>query len=139
MSENGVTTVYNHGSNRILADRILSLTPEYELVTKFFEIRAGASLDWKNSVSSRMYPYACTQYLMTWNAGADVLLHLGKLDLGLMVGTGKGTVNEELAMVDETSGVQTSPFRLQDWYDRQMEYKTASRIDAGLSLRYNFR
>jgi hypothetical protein len=42
-------------------------------------------------------------------------------------------------MVSGTSGVQTSPFRLQDWYDRQMEYQTASRMDAGISLRYNFR
>mgnify|MGYP005607971549 FL=1 len=54
-------------------------------------------------------------------------------------GAGSGNVSEDLEMVNEVSGVQTKPFRLQEWYNRQMEYQTASRVDAGLSLRYNFR
>ena len=139
VSENGVTTVYNHGSNRILAEETLTLAPEYEYVSRLVEVHAGASLDWKNSVSSQMYPYACYQSLMTWKAGADVLMHLGQFDLGLNAGAGSGNVSEGLEMVNEVSGVQTEPFRLQEWYDRQMEYMTASRVDAGLSLRYNFR
>lgn len=139
VSENGVTTVYNHGSNRILAEETLTLAPEYEYVSRLVEVHAGASLGWKNSVSSQMYPYACYQSLMTWEAGADVLMHLEEFDLGLNAGAGSGNVSEDLEMVNEVSGVQTKPFRLQEWYDRQMEYQTASRVDAGLSLRYNFR
>jgi hypothetical protein len=86
-----------------------------------------------------MYPYAYYQSLMTWKAGADMVLHLGRFDLGAAASLAGGSVNEEDLMVSGTSGVQTSPFRLEDWYDRQMEYRTASRLNAGLSLRYNFR
>ena len=32
---------------------------------------------------------------------------------------------------------QTSPYRMQEWYDRQMEYRTAGRLNAGLSLKYD--
>lgn len=139
VSENGVTTVYNHGSNRILATDTWSLAPEYEYVSRAVEVRAEASLDWKNSLSSQMYPYAYHQALMTWTAGADLLLHLGRFDLGIRAGAAGGNVSEELDMVDGASGVLTQPYRLQEWYDRQMEYQTASRTDAGLSLRYNFK
>lgn len=139
VSENGVTTVYNHGSNRILADESLSLNPEYEFASRMMEIHVGGHLNWRNTVSSQMYPYAYSESLMAWNAEADILLHLGPFDLGVRAGTGKGNETEELHIVDETSGVQTTPYRLQEWYDRQIEYQTALRADAGLSLRYNFR
>ena len=103
------------------------------------EFHAGASVDWTGSLSSQMYPYAYYQSLMTWKAGADLIMHLGRFDLGAAASLAGGSVNEEDRMVSGTSGVQTSPFRLQDWYDRQMEYQTASRMESGLSLRYNFR
>ena len=34
--------------------------------------------------------------------------------------------------------VLTEPYRLQDWYDRQMEYMSALKTGLGASLRYNF-
>ena len=139
VSENGVTTVYYHGSNRILARESWRLAPEYEYITSAMELHAGASLDWTGSLSSQMYPYAYYQSLMTWKAGADMILHLGRFDLGAAASLAGGSVNEEDMMVSGTSGVQTSPFRLQDWYDRQMEYQTASRMESGISLRYNLR
>lgn len=139
VSENGVTTVYNHGSNRILAKDTWYLAPEYEYVTDKFEIMAGASLEWQNSLSSQMYPYAYMQSLMTWNAGVDALFHAGRFDLGASVAFGKGSVHEDRSVVAEGTGVQTEPFRLQEWYDRHMEFITASQMDAALSARYNFR
>lgn len=139
VSENGITTVIDHGSNRILSRESWSLSPEYEFITSDLEFRAGASLDWTGSMSSQMYPYLYYQSLMTWKAGAEAILHLGKFDLGASAAFGGGSVHEDESMASGTSGVQTSPFRLQDWYDRQMEYRTASRLESGLSLRYNFR
>lgn len=139
VSENGVITVYNHGSNQILSKERWTLSPEYEYVAKLVEIRARAGFEWRKSLSSQMYPYAFRQSFMTWNAGADVLLHAGQFDLGASFAFGKGSVEEVDAVVADDSGVQTEPFRLEEWYDRQMEYLTASRIDAGVSVRYNFR
>ena len=42
-------------------------------------------------------------------------------------------------MASEESGVQTSPYRLQEWYDMHMEYITAQHLRAGIAARYNFR
>ena len=139
VSENGVTTVYNHGSKRILNRGTWTLSPEYEYVSKILEIIAGVDIEWTESLSSQIYPYLYRQSLMTWKAGTDIILHLGQFDLGASAAVGGGSVHEEESMVSGTSGVQTSPFRLEDWYYRQMEYKTALRTDAGLSARYNFR
>ena len=139
VTENGVTNVFNHGSNRILANESISVSPEYEAAGRILEIRAGAVLKWKESLSSQMYPYADYQSLMNWKAYADALLHIGQFDLGAILSFRGGSVNESQKKVSEESGVQTAPFRLQEWYDRQMEYHTATAIDASLSLRYNFR
>ena len=139
VSENGVTTVYNHGSKRILNRGTWALSPEYEYVSKMMEIIAGVDIEWTESLSSQIYPYLYRQSLMTWRAGTDIILHLGQFDLGASAAAGGGSVHEEESMVSGTSGVQTAPFRLQEWYDRHMEYKTALRTDAGLSARYNFR
>lgn len=139
VTENGVTTVHNHGSNRILAKETVSLSPEYELVGKAFEILVNADVRWENGLSSQMYPYAFTQRLMNWKAGTEALIHIGRLDLGAGIAIGGGRVNETAGNVDKDSGVQTSPFRLEEWYTRQMDYLTATRSEAGLSLRYNFR
>ena len=45
---------------------------------------------------------------------------------------------EESTITDGQSGVQTSPFRLQEYYNWQTEYATAARVKAGLALRWNF-
>ncbi len=138
VTENGVTNVYNHGSNRILASGTFSLAPEYEYVAKTVELKAGAGLKWQESMSSQMYPYACHEALMTWKADADLLFHIGRTDLRIRLACGGGDVSQTVRMTNQDSGVQTEPYRLQDWYDMHMEYVTATRTDAGLSLRYNF-
>ena len=139
VSENGVTTVISHGSNRILTKENIGLSPEYELVTKRVEIAAGAELDWDNSLSSQMYPYRYYESLMTWRAKAGFTFHLGRVDLKANLGFGAGKVTESDETVDNGSGVETAPYRLTEWYERHMEYMTTSRLDAGLALRYNFR
>lgn len=138
VTENGVTTVYNHGSNRILAKETVTVAPEYEVVGRFFEVKAGADLKWNGSLSSQMYPYACHQTLTSWKAYADALFSAGRFDIGIKAAFGGGALRGSDRLVDADSGVQTEPFRLQEWYDRQMEYLTALRSEAGLSLRYDF-
>ena len=50
----------------------------------------------------------------------------------------QGWVAEDGRLAETASGVQTEPFRLQEWYDRQMEYRTAARFCAGIMVRYRF-
>ena len=77
--------------------------------------------------------------MMNWRVGADALVHLRRFDLGAGLFFGSGSVKESSDKVNEDSGVQTSPFRLEEWYSRQMEFLTATRSEASLSVRYNFR
>ena len=139
VSENGVTIVLNHGSNRIFTQKTISLSPEYELVGKAFELLVGADMRWENGLSSQMYPFVSTQRMMNWRARAEALVHLSRFDLGAGLAFGGGSVKESSDKVAQDSGVQTAPFRLEEWYSRQMEFLTATRSEASLSLRYNFR
>ena len=139
VTSNGITTVHNHGWNRIYAGRTWSLAPEYEYISDRFEARINADIRHENSVSSQIYPYIFTRSLLTWEARGEVLFRgAGRFDFGLKAGYGAGAAEEEERMASGSSGVQTSPYRLQEWYDRHMEYETAQRMSLGLSLRWNF-
>lgn len=138
VSGNGVTTVIDHGENRIYSREMIALSPEYEYVAEILELKAVAGLEWENGMTSQVYPYIYTQSLMTMYADTDVLLHLGDFDLGAKLGYASGKVSETERTASKDQQVQTVPFRLKEWYDVRMEYRTAPRMSAGLSLRYNF-
>jgi hypothetical protein len=76
---------------------------------------------------------------MTWRAKAGGTFHIGRFDIEADLGFGAGKVSESDETVDNGSGVETVPYRLTEWYEKHMEYMTASRLDAGLAIRYNFR
>lgn len=139
VTENGVTTILNHGSNRILSEDSWSLSPEYEYYTDKWEIGVLAHLKWEKGTASQMYPYICERSLMTWSVLADARIDLGQFELEPSVGIYGGRVSEDERMAQEDSGVQTHPFRLEEWYDAQMEYATALRTSAGMTLKYHFR
>lgn len=138
VSSDGVTTVINHGANRISAESGWSLMPEYEFVSDGFELMAGAEISVQDRMASQMYPYVLEQSLFTYGAGLKAEIHIGVFDLGVNAGFEGGEVAEDGWLSSEDTGVQSSPYRLQDWYDRQMEYMTSFRTNAGLSLRWNF-
>lgn len=138
ISENGVTTVVDHGENRVYSREQTALSSEYEYVAEMVEIKAGAAFCRENGITSQVYPYIHTQSLMTVSADLSLLMHLGDFDLGAEAGYASGTVSESERLAQSDPQVQTVPYRLQDWYDLRMEYRTAPRVAAGLSLRYNF-
>ena len=47
-------------------------------------------------------------------------------------------MSETSDLASEGTGVQTAPYRLQDWYERQMEYRTVPRSRSEVMVRYNF-
>ena len=134
----GVTTVVGHGQNRIQTESGWKLRPEYEYVSDKVEVLASALVEGHMETASQMYPYVSAQSLMKYGADVRVKTYVGPFDLAVKAGVAGGRVNEENWLTDEMTGVQTSPYRLQEWYDRQMEYATASRMNLGLSLRWNF-
>ena len=134
----GITTVVDHGQNSIQTESGWKLRPEYEYVSEKVEVLASAQVESHIETASQMYPYVSAQSLMKYGADVRVKTYLGAFDLAVKAGYAGGKVNEENWLTDEATGVQTSPYRLQEWYDRQMEYETARRMNLGLSLRWNF-
>ena len=138
VSENGVTTVLNHGSNRILSKSSWRIAPEYEMLHEVMDMKAGMDFGMHEGVASQVYPYVHTQSLKDLEVYAGFVFHYGRFDLGAKGTYGTGWLSESERMTSSESGVQSVPFRLQDWYDRQMEYRTASRFRAEIMLRYTF-
>lgn len=138
VSGNGVASVVCHGSNIIAGRETWRLSPEYGYASDIWEIRASAELSRSNSLSSQMYPYIYTQALTAFSVDVSGLVRVWKFDVGLGCGYAGGILSEDGRSSSVDSGVQTSPFRLQDWYELQAEYMTASRINAGLCCRCSF-
>ena len=140
VTENGVSTVIDHGTNRILSRSGWSIAPEYEFIANgIMEFKAGLDMDIQNTVSSQMYPYAYTQSITEASAYFGLLFHTGRFYWGVTGRYGQGWLSENENIVDTESGVQTTPFRLEDWYNWQMEYRTAKRFCSDITVRYNFR
>ncbi len=139
VTENGVNTVLNHGSNRILARETVSVAPEYEIFNELMELSARARLEWKNGVGSQMYPYVHEQSMFTYSAGIGMRLFLGGLDIGLNGDVTGGKVSEDERVENEASGVQGKPFRLEEWYQKTIDYQTCTKLSVNLAVRYNFK
>ena len=134
---NGITDVLDHGSNRIFSREMWSLTPSYEFVSQKVEVLASMGLERFAGLSSQMYPYVNALSETSVSASLRGLFRVGAFDLKADISVMKGFYDE--SSVKTGSGeVLTEPYRLQDWYDRQMEYMSALKTGLGASLRYNF-
>lgn len=138
VTANGVSTVINHGNNRIATERGMSLDPEYEYITSRIEVLAKAHIGVDKDMASQIYPYIHTQSVTTYGANARVKAFTGLWTFTAEAGYCGGRISQDSWMTDQQTGVQTAPFRLQDWYERQMEFRTAPRLLAGASARYTF-
>ena len=139
ITENGVTIVTDHGSNLMQQRDLYMLCPSYEYVEEKWEVSAGADLAWKNGLASQMYPYIYTQSLMTVALQAGGLVKIGGFEFSADAVYGFGTVSEEQRIAGMSMEALAAPYRLQEWYDQQMEYDTAEKIGADLVVRYDFK
>lgn len=138
VSGNGVTIVIDHGANRIYSREMWSMSPEYEYVSGLMELRASVDVDCENGVASQIYPYVNMRSLVNVSSEVSALFHLGRWDIGARLGYAEGNVYESESLVSDKDAALTAPYRLQDWYDRHMEYLITPRIGAGMSVRFNF-
>lgn len=138
VTSNGISTVINHGSNRIATEKGFTLAPEYEYITDKIEVLAKTHIGIDKDMASQIYPYIHTQSLATFGADVRVKTFTGPWSFTAEAGYFGGRTSEDSWMTDQQTGVQTAPFRLQDWYERQMEFRTAPRLLAGASARYTF-
>ena len=138
VSENGIVTVIDHGHNRILSRQTWTLSPQYEFVHPVMEVSAGADVEVCQSITSQVYPFIFSQSLVETSAYLGLVFHVGRFDFGAKGTYGQGWLSEDEKILDTDTGILTSPFRLIDWYDRQMDYRTASRFRSELMARYDF-
>lgn len=134
---NGVNSVIPHGSNRIFSREQLALNAGYEYVSDRLETNVEFGWDMQKGLASQIYPYVNARNMSRIHAQLGMVFHLGKFDLSMECGCSEGDMEEEQRTVSDEVSL-TAPYRLQDWYDRQMEYMTAGRINGAVSVRYNF-
>ena len=138
VTEGGVSTVVNHGQNLIKSEGGWCLKPEYEYITDRFEVIANAEVKVREEMASQMYPYLSWQSLLTYEANLRLRYYFGDFELTGKLGYRSGRVNADSWVTDTFAGAQIAPYRLQEYYDWQVEYAATARLNAGLSLRWNF-
>lgn len=137
VSSNGITTVREHGNNRILRQDTWNICPSYEYVSCRWEAGADLSLYGRESIASQIYPYVGVQSLAMWSADVHGMVRVWRFEVGASVGYAGGSLRDEGKLVQEGTGIQSGPYRLQQWYDLETEYAVADRAKASLSLKYN--
>ena len=138
VTENGVSTVVEYGQNRILTQKKFILFDEYEYVSDRFDFRMRWDRSRTKSKASQMYPFTVTQKIVEWSVVAEPVLRAGRWQWSALLRWADGNVKESSSSVSETSGVQTSMQRLEDYYAWDMEYRTCGRLDGGLTVRFTF-
>lgn len=138
-TENGITTTYIYGSNRIFERDILSVRPEYEFVSPRQEIRTGIEMVFFKRQATQMYPYIFSEKMHQGKAYVSGTFHLGAFDLKAGGSFSFGDFTEEDRMIDTDMEAGAPPYRLTEYYLLQNEYATASQINIHLGIRYNFR
>lgn len=131
-----VTTVY--GQNRILRQESAEIVPEYEIIAPGWEFRTGASLDFLQEQSSQVYPYVFYRKTFAAEGFVSGMARVGKFDIRGRLSFRQGSFAESDDCADTEISLPEKPFRMKDLNDMHMEYLTAPRMEAGLSLRFNF-
>lgn len=140
VSENGVTTTVNYGSNRILTRQKFGAGLEWEmLLPNGGLLRAG--MDWKETraVASASYPYIMTERKDILGAYGGFLLKFGPVDWKMEAELSKGWVDEATRLSETSLACESAPYRLSDYYTWLTEFERKAKGAVSLGLRYNFR
>lgn len=138
VTEGGVVLVREYGENQIQARSSKNFNVKYTYIADRWEIGGEMNTEAIRTKASQMYPYTVEQRRHYTTLGANTVFHYRKMDIFANFGFGWGSAKEDSETVDELSGVTSELFRLQDWYEKDLEYKTATRIIAGAGARYFF-
>ncbi len=140
VTENGVTTTVNYGSNKILTRQRFTSGFEWEMLT-----RGGgwwrAGVEWKETreVASASYPYIMTERRDILGAYGCFLLKFGPVDWRMGAELSKGWVSEATRLSETTVTSESAPYRLSDYYTWLTEFERKAKGAVSLALRYNFK
>ncbi|MBR1872918.1 MAG: hypothetical protein IJ795_06910 [Bacteroidales bacterium] len=141
VTDGGVTTPREYGSNRIFERRNLSGGPFYKYFGKGgLEISAEAVFTKAIDRSTLMYPFLDRDESTVMLVSAEARIPIGHFEIkaGLLGGNKIGEHSDVVSSDNENLGVITEPFRMKEWWDREQEVTDATRFGGTLGLRYNF-
>lgn len=139
VSEGGVTTITEHGYNRLFSRSSLNLTLRYELVDRMWSLKTVVGVSGAESLSSAMYPFLSWRREYAPFAALGGEFRPGRFELRLDASVSKGFVSESGRKVSEVSGVVGEPYRNADIMAWQDEFGNALRSGIVFSLRYIFK
>ena len=136
VTEGGVTTVTDHGYNRLYSRAIANAALRYEIVAPMWSARIAAGTEMAQYLSSAMYPFKVfrKEALPFVSVGGE--FRPGRFELRLDASAHKGSVSETDSMVSDASGVVGNPFRMEAVMRHMDEYRNAMCTDICLALRY---
>lgn len=137
VTENGVTTTREYGSNQILQRKAANAELEYSLSDGRHTLDVVLGTDESVSTASQMYPLVIREDLAQWYASVGGTAQIKRFTLHLGLGYRGGSLHSDQSLENEESGVESSLFRLEDVYRTDMEYMTAHRLSGALALRYD--
>lgn len=143
VSSGGITTPVTYGYNRIYERRRMEVAPEYSFygagrLSWLYKARAAAGYSRLTEKSAAVFPYSYSGDDDIISASAEALFQLGRFRLGCALDFLKGFRDETSEIAAGESDNGSAPFRPESWYNLWNEWENASRIGAGLSLRYDF-
>ena len=141
VTSGGVTTPVEYGSNRIFERRHVTAGPEYGFYgAGGQELHASLSVRKEKDRSTLMYPFLDLDEVTLLRFSSEGSLPLGAfvLDAGLSAGCKIGEHRHYKGNDNESAGLVSAPFRLEDWFVREQELSDAPFVGGALGLRYNF-
>lgn len=137
VQENGITTVTEHGENRIFHETAHASSLEDELIAGNWELLLGLYRKHTSSFAYQMYPYVSERDMKEYSLVLAPVFHLKAADLRASLSFSGGKSGSGDTLSTEDSGVVSSPYRLEEYYDMDVEYKTAKRLGIELGARFH--
>lgn len=135
VSSGGVSSIIEHGENLIYSEKSQETVLEDELIAEMWEFLLRVSRKSTSSEAFQMYPFVAAQNLDLYGITLAPKLRRTAWELGAAFTFAAGAVKEDSYKTTEDSGVVTSPFRLDEYYQMDMEYKTSKRLGVDVDLR----
>lgn len=138
VTENGVTTTVDYGSNTIFMREFTAFSLQWKATGERLRMTAGAEWDTEKEVSSIQFPYLYTHksHEMTIFAAAGLELGSWEIEMGLC--WEKGFTKDDSRSADEEIEAGDEPYLLEEYHEMEEEYCRAAKYELEFSLKYNF-
>lgn len=142
VTDGGVSTPVVYGSNRIYRHEGYSASLSYRFMHRRGWM-AGTSVEFEGNwdMGTLMYPYYDDDRSRHLRWAVMGMVPLGKRFILRGGGTFICKIGEHTHVVDVADpsiGITSTPYRLQDWWDREQEAADATRFLLNAALRFNF-